>query len=310
MLALLPRRHRRGTVRTVRGHGVAAGRGADRVRRAATETSSPRSTSSGSEPEHQLGAARVYPWSRRIRGAEHLRGAAHRGQRSSACWWRALPSVATTPTDPPERRRRPRRRRRRPDGGRPPRGHRPRRRPPWPSAPSSRARTCGVGCSAGTRADGPWWTWTRERCSTPPSPSRTRTRRGRWTGGVTTMRAGQVEYHDLRVSRGRPRAGDPRTRPTMVVSAVEPDQVWLLEGIYDGPSADRWPRPPRGHHRTRSSARSSIPAVRLHGRRRPTDCCSSGVGASTWPNESRRAPGGDRRAGRGGRVLDPRVRLR
>ena len=57
------------------------------------------------------------------------------------------------------------------------------------------------------------------------------------TGGVVTIVAGNVEYHDLRVAEAvrEPVVLGPADQ---VLMAVVPDQVWLLQGTYEDGSSD------------------------------------------------------------------------
>jgi hypothetical protein len=55
------------------------------------------------------------------------------------------------------------------------------------------------------------------------------------TGGVVTIQGGHAEYHDLRIPED---AREPVSLgpADQVLAAARPDQVWLLAGLYDGPT--------------------------------------------------------------------------
>ena len=67
------------------------------------------------------------------------------------------------------------------------------------------------------------------------------------TGGVVTTVAGNVEYHDLRVAEAvrEPVVLGPADQ---VLTAVVPDQVWLLQGTYEDGSSEARPGPARRPH--------------------------------------------------------------
>ena len=100
------------------------------------------------------------------------------------------------------------------------------------------------------------------------------------TGGVVTVVAGQVEYHDLRVAEDvrEPVVLGPADQ---VLMAVVPDQVWLLQGAYEEAHL-RAAGPGSSTSRGGSFARFASRAAPTSPRPR-TACCSIGAGASTSP---------------------------